>query len=486
MRLLKRTLVSTGVAVCFFALSMFAQSPAASPGQSDREMRDGQYLRAEAELLRALKSNPQNGSLWFSLGVTRVHLKKIDLAIEAFEKALPIYSEKAPVYFDLGLLYMEKNDLPKAEDAYARGLALDPSNVPANQNDALLLMHRGAFHDALVPLQLLKEANPSDVSARATLIEAFLKAGLKEQAKTEIDELLSSHIVTLPQGLALAKLLAAHRETDLAQHIFGFLRSTWPASAEAHGELGLILEEKEQFNDAAVELGRSLQLDPGSLKYSLSYGEALISSQQYSVALEFLQGALKKFADQPNFRYQLALTDICLQRFSEAADVLESLTQARPDSSKVQFLLGGAYELQGELQKAEGHYRSAIRLGPRESKYYRVLGSMLQKQGPEHLDESIQLLRKGLTLDPTDSEIKIVLARCLEKQGELDDAAALLEQAVVSEPASRRAHSALAELYRRQEKMALAEREQLIAASLEDQKITKEWTIWGAQSAGDP
>jgi cytochrome c-type biogenesis protein CcmH/NrfG len=148
--------------------------------------------------------------------------------------------------------------------------------------------------------------------------------------------------------------------------------------------------------------------------------------------------------------------------------------------------LGGAYELQGELQKAEGHYRSAIRLGPRESKYYRVLGSMLQKQGPEHLDESIQLLRKGLTLDPTDSEIKIVLARCLEKQGELDDAAALLEQAVVSEPASRRAHSALAELYRRQEKMALAEREQLIAASLEDQKITKEWTIWGAQSAGDP
>jgi len=449
-------------------------------------MKDGRYLRAEAQLLDALKSDPQNGSLWFSLGVTRVQLKKIDPAIEAFEKALPIYSEKAPVYFDLGLLYMEKNDLSKAEDAYARGLALDPSNVPANQNDALLLMHRGAFNDALVPLQRLRQAKPSDISTRATLIEAYLKAGLKDQAKIETDELLSSHIITLPQGLALARLLAAHRETNLCQSILQSLRSTWPASAEVHGELGLILNEREQFNDAAVELGRSLQIDPGSLKYSLSYVEALISSQQYSVALEFLQGAQKRFADQSSFQYQLALTDMCLQRFSEAVDVLEPLTQARPDSSKVQFLLGGAYELQGELQKAEDHYRIAIRLGPRESKYYRVLGSMLQKQGPDHLDESIQLLRKGLTLDPTDSETKIVLARCLEKRGELDDAAALLEQAVVSEPASRRAHSALAELYRRQEKLAQAEREQLIAASLEDQKITKEWTIWGAQSAGGP
>ena len=98
----------------------------------------------------------------------------------------------------------------------------------------------------------------------------------------------------------------------------------------------------------------------------------------------------------------------------------------------------------------------------------------------------IQLLRKALALDPTDAESKIVLARCLEKQGELEEAAGLLEQAVASDPASRRAHSALAELYRRQKKLAQAEQEQLIAAKLEDQKITKEWDIWGHQTTGDP
>jgi Flp pilus assembly protein TadD len=486
MRLLTRVRASTGVVLCLFAMPMLAQSTATPAGQAERDMRAGQFSRAEVELLNALKRDPQNGSLWFLLGVTRAQLKKTDPAIEAFEKALPLAPEKAPVYFDLGLLYMEKNDLAKAEDAYSRGLALDPSNVPANQNYAYLLMQQGSFQQAIAPLKRLKEMAPSDAPSRATLVEAYFKAGMKDKGEDEVNELLSSHLFTLSDGLALAKLLLADGETDSAQRVLESLTSSWPTSAEAHGELGLLLNEKEQYREAAEELGQAVQLDPNSEKYSLGYGEALLSSEQYPVALQFLLGAEKRFVNQPNFPYQLAITDICLQRFSEAISGLENLERERPDSGKVQFLLGGAYELTGELLKAEDHYRSAIQLNPQEPTYYRVLGSMLQKQGPEHLAESIQLLRKALTLDPTDAESKIVLARCLEKQGELAEAAALLEQAVASAPASRRAHSALAELYRRQQKLAQAEQEQSIAAKLEDQKITKDWDIWGPKSAGGP
>jgi cytochrome c-type biogenesis protein CcmH/NrfG len=148
--------------------------------------------------------------------------------------------------------------------------------------------------------------------------------------------------------------------------------------------------------------------------------------------------------------------------------------------------MGGAYELEGELQKGEEHYRNAMQLAPQEPNSYRALGSLLQKQGPEHLAESIELLRKALALDPTDVESKIVLARSLEKQGKLDEAEGLLEQAVASAPVLRRAHTALAELYRRQQKLAQAEQEQSMAAKLEDEKITKEWNIWGPKSTGDP
>src|SRR5207248_651758 len=116
---------------------------------------------------------------------------------------------------------------------------------------------------------------------------------------------------------------------------------------------------------------------------------------------------------------------------------------------------------------------------------YRVLGALLQKRGREHLDQSIQLLRKALTLDPSDVQSRIILARCLEDRGQLDEAAALLERAVASDPASRRAHSALAELYRRQQKLARAEQEQSIAATLEDQKM-RGWEFWGRRVGSGP
>ncbi len=481
-----RKLASTAVGLCLFAPIVLAQSPVAVVSQAERDMRAGQYSRAEAELLSALRKDPQNGSLWFLLGVTRAQLKETDPAIEAFEKALPLTAEKAPVYFNLALLHMENTEPAKAEEAYGRGLALDPSNIPANQNDALLLAQQGDFRAALVPLERLKKFTPDDVSVRAALIEAYLKAGLKDKGENEIDELLSSNVVTLPQGLALAKLLRDNQEADAAQQVLESLKSSWPTTAEVHGELGLLLNEKEQYSEAAEELGQAVQLDPDSVKYSQGLGEAFISSKQYPAALQFLTGAQKRFVNQINLEYELALTDVCLQRFAEAVSILENLAREKPDSGKVQFLLGGAYELQGELQEGEDHYRNAIQLAPQEPTYYRVLASLLQKQGPEHLAESIQLLRKALALDPTDAESKIVLARCLEKQGELDEAASLLEQAVATDPASRRAHSALAELYRRQQKLAQAEQEQSIAAKLEDEKITKEWDVWGPKSAGGP
>jgi tetratricopeptide (TPR) repeat protein len=485
MRLLRRALASIGVAVCLFTLPVVAQSPVALRSQEERDVSGSQSSRAEAELLRALKESPQDGSLWFSLGVSRAQLKKIDPAIEAFEKALPLYAEPAAVYFNLGLLYMEKNDLTKAEDAYRRGLVLAPSHAAANQNYALLLMQREDFRDALIPLERLREIRPGDVSTRATLVEAYLKAGLKSKGENEMDDLMNSHLATLPDGLALAKLLLSDREADAARRVLEYLRGSWPTSAAAHGELGLLLSGNAEYSAAAEELKQAVQLDPDSVRFSQGLGEALIGSGQYPAALQFLLAARKKFVNQPNFQYQLAVTDVCLQRFPEAISVLENLARERPNSGKVQFLLGGSYELDGELQKAEDHYRSAIQLAPQEPTYYRVLGSLLQKQGPEHLAESIQLLRKALVLDPTDGESKIVLARCLEKQGVLDEAAALLEQAVASNPASRRAHSALAELYRRQNKLAQAEQEQSIAAKLEDQKM-KDWDIWGSPTMDRP
>jgi Flp pilus assembly protein TadD len=483
--LLVRTQTSTGLVLFLIAISVFAQPPANILQQAGQDMDAGQYPRAETRLLAALEADPDNGSLWFLLGIARAQLKKIDPAIQAFEKALPLAADQAPVYFNLGLLHMQKQDLAQAEDAYHRGLALDSSNAPANQNYAFLLMQQGKFHEALIPLERLKGMTPRDVSVRASLILAYLKSGSKVEGGTEIDDIMQTHVATLAQGLELATLLDHEGDADAGRRVLEALVNSWPASAQAHGELGLILAEKEEFSQASQELSEAVHLDPDSVKYSVAYGEALMRSGQYPAALKFLLTVQNRFGKEPKLRYQLALTHMYLLRFPEATSELDSLARELPDSARVRFLLAGCYEVQGELQKAEESYRKAIQLAPEEPGYYRALGSLLQKQGSAQLGDAMQLLRKALALDPSDADSRVVLASCLEKQGELEQAATLLEQAVGSEPSSRRAHTALAELYLRQRRLDRAEQEQAIAARLEDQKI-KEWDVWRPQAAAGP
>ena len=168
-------------------------------------MISGQCSSVEMKLLSALNRDPENGSLWFMLALARAREKKTDLAIKALERALPLFLQPAPVYFNLGLLSMKKNELSRAEEAYARGLALCPSNVQANKNYAFLLMQRGKLLDATIPLRRLRDLMPNDLKVRATLIEIYLKVRMKREG--DGDYLMSSRVVTLPPSLALFDLL---------------------------------------------------------------------------------------------------------------------------------------------------------------------------------------------------------------------------------------------------------------------------------------
>src|SRR5208337_3302475 len=111
----------------------------------------------------------------------------------------------------------------------------------------LLLMQRGRFREAVEPLQRVKSIRGGDVSTRATLIEAYLKAGMKGEGEGEIDQLLTAHVATKQEEVSLAKLLAADREGEAAAEILRHTTAIWPDCAEAHGELGLLLIQSEQY-----------------------------------------------------------------------------------------------------------------------------------------------------------------------------------------------------------------------------------------------
>jgi tetratricopeptide (TPR) repeat protein len=480
-----RRAVILGVCPLLLAVALLGQSSGVFVSKAQEDIKAGRYSQAEEDLSRAVAADPANWKLWNNLGVVRIQLGESESAIKAFERARRLAPQEAPPYFGLGFAYMKTSDYEKALEAYRGGLARDPNDVVANQNYAFLLTQNGDFRDAVEPLKRLKSLQPEDVSTRATLIDAYLKAGMKNEGEDEINQFLSAHIATMQEELSLAKLLLADGQGSPAVEVLRHTAATWPEAAEPHGELGLLLTKGQQYEAAVSELGRAAQLDPNSAKYALGLGEALLRWRHDSVALQYLLAVQTKFAKVPLYEFELGLAYYYLTQYPPALKEFENVAQEQPKSSQVQYLLGGTYQALGELDKAEDCFRKAIALKPDEASYYLVLASLLKKVHPADLTEPVSLSEKALALSPDNEDVKLLLASCYQTQGKLAEAQALLEAVVTSDPDFRAAHVALAQVYFRQKKVKDAQQQESIAATLEERK-QNEISPWGPGGVGGP
>ena len=136
-------------------------------------MDQGNFAEARRLLRQAVQENPNDGALWFHLGVSCAELNEFDEAIAALERARALAPRQADTYFDLGLVYWRKGNVNKAIEFYRAGLALRPKETTALQNYSLLLMKTENYKAAIAPLQNLKSDPQLGISPRVALIECL-------------------------------------------------------------------------------------------------------------------------------------------------------------------------------------------------------------------------------------------------------------------------------------------------------------------------
>jgi tetratricopeptide (TPR) repeat protein len=94
----------------------------------------GEHETGVAYFLKASESNP-DPILYMTLGQSYYKLKKIDKALDFLMRAVHSTNDKAieqKSRFLLGSIYIEKNELSKAEDQYKKILSLNPESADAH------------------------------------------------------------------------------------------------------------------------------------------------------------------------------------------------------------------------------------------------------------------------------------------------------------------------------------------------------------------
>ena len=102
--------------------------------------------------------------------------------------------------------------------------------------------------------------------------------------------------------------------------------------------------------------------------------------------------------------------------------LLSDLLSKFPESGKVHWLLANIYHrFYTDLEKADAHYKSAIRYSPENSKAYLDYGSFLSQQ--ERSSELIALLNKAMELPGAEKDrVQELFGLLKEKQQKFDEA----------------------------------------------------------------
>jgi len=269
------------------------------------------YLRTDrkdkaAEQLEALsRDNPSNEQAYYFLGNLAYQERRLNDAVDYFERALMLKPELEPVYYRLAELKLALNKprealelMEKARGRFRRGFALESLTAAA---------YAGAKDYA-------------EAVKHYTEAEVIAKAG--EPASL-------THLFYFRFGSALER----RGDYAEAEKYFRQCLEIAPNFAEAMNYLGYMWAERGNNLDEAKELiEKAVALEPDNAAYLDSLGWVLFKQKQSREALEWLQKAVQQ-ADQPDPTLYDHLGDIYAEMkvFDKAREAWRKSVQLEPN-----------------------------------------------------------------------------------------------------------------------------------------------------------
>lgn len=177
-----------------------------------------------------------------------------DLAIQGLRNALDLYPDYFRALNDLGVILMQLGRNDEAAGAFERATKLAPRVHLPQLNLAIVWTRQAKYTQAIETLKRLYEENSSLSGIRPALADALMAVSRLDEAEKHLRSALSDG--TLDR----------------------------PAEGNARYLLGLLLNRKQRFQEAAKELAAALKILPFASRIHLQLGAAQLQLGKYGDA----------------------------------------------------------------------------------------------------------------------------------------------------------------------------------------------------------
>lgn len=427
----------------------------------------GAYAEAMAEYEEALSHDPRSAFICAEAAELALEAGAAEKALLWALRLVELEPGKAASHVLLGRAHWSRGDAANAEKSFEHALKLDPDSADSILNLASLLAARSPDKARKLLERFVKEHPEHAAEAQFQLAKLDVEAGKLDKGIERLKKGLELEPENLALHFALAQTYEQKHDTEAAvaqyqrilelepynvqvlDHVANILDSRGlPDEARARFEqaaalqpndpaanlwLSLDWERRGDFNRAAEQLQRSAALpeDP-SLQLRLSY--YLSQAGRLKEAVAALESAHRKWPDNDQIAYFLALGYDDMKRPANAADMLRKVLALKPDFRDARFQLAVLLERSGDLPAAEKEFRVLLGEKPDDAAALNYLGYSLADRG-RRLPEALELIERAVALEPQNGAYRDSLGWAYFKLGRSTEAVQELRRAIELEPA---------------------------------------------------
>ncbi len=222
-------------------------------------------------------------------------------------------------------------------------------------------------------------------------------------------------------------------------HIYEGPESLWrdviahnPSSWMARNNLGLLLLERGDREEARRELREAIALAPGINDARVNLARLEAEEGRHEKAREMLEEAARLDPTSSVIAYDLGLQYLALNRAGEALHSFDAAIAREPDYGRAWVGRGHALAALGRAGEAASSYRHALDLDPGVPGAWNGLGIAALRDGD--WEAAVHALRQAVTLHPDAVDIRRNLGLALRKAGRVAEARKTYRELLVRHP----------------------------------------------------
>lgn len=249
---------------------------------------------------KVLEQNPQNREVLIKLAtVLQTYFpENTDDAIDCYEKLLEFGIDKAQIYYELGHLYLRKEDKINSISAFKLAVDIDSENPFYNNSLAYAYSKAELYDDAIEHYQKAISINP-DKEWTSIVCQAL--GSIYTEVKGNIEAGISTYqagIILDPNNyelyLALGDTYMASYDLDSAIRTYCDAIMMNSEDYRGYSKVGIALWEKDYLEEALISFHKSIDLNPKNeyahnnlgILYLDGLGDAEEALEQFEIAVE--------------------------------------------------------------------------------------------------------------------------------------------------------------------------------------------------------